>query len=281
MQKAGSALPVVTNDDAVPIVEADEDTLPGNNTRALESGQLIVVATPIGNLGDFSQRAIEALSSSHVIACEDTRHSRRLLDHHGISVPLVSFHQHNEAGRTAQLIERLQAGDRVAVVSDAGMPSVSDPGARLVNACQNHGIPLTVIPGPSAVINALTGSGFPADAFTFLGFLPTKKGQRRAAIDAAVAREHTTLFFDSPHRIVDSLQMIADASPDRLVCVARELTKKFEEFRRGPASEIASHFACKPPKGEITLVISGTRLPKWFVRSIEEHSPEKEISPNP
>jgi 16S rRNA (cytidine1402-2'-O)-methyltransferase len=227
---------------------------------------LVVVATPIGNLADISQRALTELSTADVIACEDTRHSRRLLDHHGISVPLVSFHQHNEAQRTEQLIERLAAGQRVAVVSDAGMPGVSDPGARLINACHRHDIALTVIPGPSSVINALIGSGFPADAFTFLGFLPTKKGQRRAAIDAALEREHTTLFFDSPHRIIDSLNMIVDSSPDRLVCVARELTKKFEEFRRGPAASIAEHYTTKPPKGEITLVISGARLPKWMLR---------------
>jgi 16S rRNA (cytidine1402-2'-O)-methyltransferase len=249
-------------------VEADNKDTHLEASR--EAGQLTVVATPIGNLSDFSQRAVDALSAADVIACEDTRHSRRLLDHYGISASLISFHQHNEAGRTAQLIKRLQAGESVAVVSDAGMPSVSDPGARLTHACHQHAIPLTVIPGPSAVINALTGSGFPADAFTFLGFLPTKKGQRRAALDAAIEREHTTLFFDSPHRIADSLRMIADASPDRLVCVARELTKKFEEFRRGSAVEIADHFASKPPKGEITLVISGARLPKWMLRQIND-----------
>ncbi|MEZ5328345.1 MAG: 16S rRNA (cytidine(1402)-2'-O)-methyltransferase [Verrucomicrobiales bacterium] len=224
------------------------------------------MATPIGNLADVSQRALTELATADVIACEDTRHSRRLLDHYGISVPLVSFHQHNEAQRTEQLIERLSTGQRVAVVSDAGMPGVSDPGARLIHACHAQDIALTVIPGPSSVINALIGSGFPADAFTFLGFLPTKKGQRRTAINAALEREHTTLFFDSPYRIVDSLNMIVDSSPARLICVARELTKKFEEFRRGAAADVAAHYAAKPPKGEITLVISGARLPKWMLR---------------
>lgn len=227
-------------------------------------GTLSVVATPIGNLGDISDRAREVLASASVIACEDTRHSRRLLDHCSIQVPLVSFHQHNEAMRTAQLLDRLSAGEDVALVSDAGMPGVSDPGARLIHACQREGIPLTVIPGPSAVITALVGSGFPSDAFTFGGFLPTKKGQRRRAIDVALEREHVSVFFDSPHRIVDTLAMIAEAAPDRLVCVARELSKKFEEFRREISSKLVDHFAGRPPKGEITLVIAGTKLPKWF-----------------
>lgn len=238
-----------------------------------QTGLLLVVGTPIGNLSDISQRAVSELATANIIACEDTRHSRRLLQHCGIDVPLISFHQHNEAGRSAQLLERLHAGQRVAVISDAGMPSVSDPGARLVNACHEEGIPLTVLPGPSSVITALTGSGFPADAFTFLGFLPTKKTQRLRALTEAVAREHATLFFDSPHRIIDSLGMIAEIAPERLICVARELTKKFEEFRRGTALAVASHYAGKPPKGEITLVISGAKLPKWIRCPASAHPP--------
>jgi 16S rRNA (cytidine1402-2'-O)-methyltransferase len=228
-------------------------------------GTLSVVATPIGNLGDVSERARTVLSKASVVACEDTRHSRRLLNHCSIQVPLLSFHQHNEAMRTAQLVERLKAGENVALVSDAGMPSVSDPGARLIHACQREGIPLTVIPGPSAVITAIVGSGFPSDAFTFGGFLPTKKGQRLRVLEMALARDHVTVFYESPHRIVTTLAMIAEADSDRLICVARELTKKFEEFNRGTAAELSAHYAVRPPKGEISLVIAGTDLPKWFI----------------
>jgi 16S rRNA (cytidine1402-2'-O)-methyltransferase len=224
---------------------------------------LYIVGTPIGNLADMTLRAKEVLGSVDTIACEDTRHSIVLLKHYDLHKPLVSLHEHNEAMRTAALVAEMQAGKRVAYISDAGMPGVSDPGQRLVQGVIKAGLKYEVIPGPSAVLTALIGSGFPADAFTFGGFLPVKQGQREKALTRALEREETTVFFESPHRIDGTLQMLARLSPDRKACVARELTKKFEEYRRGTAAELSAHYTAHPAKGEICLVISGTDLPKW------------------
>jgi 16S rRNA (cytidine1402-2'-O)-methyltransferase len=218
---------------------------------------LIIVPTPIGNLGDVTARAREALESADVIAAEDTRHSGLLLHHLGISKPLLSYHEHNEAMRTAELLERLRAGATVAVVSDAGTPSISDPGARLVRACAEEGLPCTVLPGPCAAITALVGSGFDASTFAFDGFLPVKSGQRQSALTRAIERPGTTIFYESPHRLLKSLEELARLAPDRRVCVARELTKKFEEYRRGLPAELAAHFTAHPPKGEICLLVEG------------------------
>lgn len=232
-------------------------------------GALYVVGTPLGNLGDISARAAEILGSVDIIACEDTRHSLPLLQHLGIRRPLVSLHEHNEAARTVQLVAEMRGGKSVACISDAGMPLVSDPGARLVRAARLAGLRVEVVPGPSAPITALAGSGFPADRFYFGGFLPVKQGQRRREVQAALEREVTSVFFESPHRLAATLQMVAEAEPERLLCVARELTKKFEEFRTGSAAELAGHYQRQPPRGEITLIFSGRELPRWFMREPE------------
>ncbi len=220
---------------------------------------LYVIGTPIGNLNDITLRAVEVLKTADVIAAEDTRHSGNLLRHFEIRKPLVSYHEHNEAMRTAELAERLAAGENVALITDAGMPGVSDPGARLIRACIERGLPYTIVPGVSAVLTALVGSGFSMERFEFRGFLPNKSGGRERDILAAAETEATIVFFESPHRIVKTLAVCAEVMPDRQLCVARELTKKFEEFRRGRASELLAHYEAHPPKGEITLVIAATR----------------------
>jgi 16S rRNA (cytidine1402-2'-O)-methyltransferase len=218
---------------------------------------LYVVATPIGNLADITLRALEVLKSADVIAAEDTRHSGNLLKHFEIRKPLVSYHEHNEAMRSAELAERLAAGENVALITDAGMPGLSDPGARLIRKCIERGLPYTIVPGVSAILTALVGSGLGADSFCFRGFLPVKSGQRERELLAAVDRSETTIFFESPYRILKTLAACAELMPDRRLCIARELTKKFEEFRQGTAAELRSHYEAHPAKGEITLVISG------------------------
>lgn len=229
-------------------------------------GTLYLVGTPIGNLADLTLRARGILATVDLIACEDTRHSLPLLQHHGIRKPLVSLHEHNEAGRSVQLLDDLRAGRSVAVISDAGMPLVSDPGQRLLHEIRRAGLPYEVIPGPSAPITALVGSGLPATSFFFGGFLPVKSGQRRRALENALAREETSVFFESPHRLLSTLTTLAELAPDRPVCVARELTKKFQEFHTAPASACLTRFQARPPKGEITLVMAGTDLPRWMTR---------------
>ena len=218
---------------------------------------LSVIGTPIGNLNDITLRALEALKGADVIAAEDTRHSGNLLRHFEIRKPLVSYHQHNEAMRTAELVERLAAGDNVALITDAGMPGLSDPGARLIRACIERGLDYTIIPGVSAILTALVGSGFDLERFCFLGFLPVKSGGRERELRAAADRTETTVFFESPYRINKTLAACAGIMPERPVCVARELTKKFEEFRRGTAAELLAHYEAHPAKGEITLVVEG------------------------
>ena len=217
---------------------------------------LTIVPTPIGNLQDITLRALETLRQADVIAAEDTRHSGILLHHHGISKPMVSFHEHNEAFRTASLIEDIAQGRSVALITDAGMPGISDPGFRLVRACRERNLPVTVLPGPSAVPTALAGSGLPSNAFYFGGFLPVKSGRRRNELERAIAREETSIYFESPHRLVKSLEVLHEIAPETSVCVARELTKKFEEYRRGQPGELLAHYQAHPPKGEITLVMS-------------------------
>jgi 16S rRNA (cytidine1402-2'-O)-methyltransferase len=220
---------------------------------------LYLIGSPIGNLGDITLRALEILKEVAIIAAEDTRRSSILLKRFEISKPLLSFHEHNEARRTAELVARMQTGEKVALLTDAGMPSISDPGYRIVRACIQHGIRIEVIPGPSAVLTALVGSGLPPDRFFFGGFLPVKSGQREKELNAALGREVTSIYFESPHRIVRSLETIRNADPTRQVCVARELTKQYEEYRRGEAAEVLIHYETHPPKGEITIVISGSK----------------------
>jgi 16S rRNA (cytidine1402-2'-O)-methyltransferase len=218
---------------------------------------LYVVGTPIGNLADITLRALETLRLADVVAAEDTRHSGNLLRKYEIHKPLVSFHAHNEARRTQELIAQLQAGRQVALITDAGLPGVSDPGARLVRACAEAGLPYTIIPGPSAVLTGLVGSGLPADRFYYAGFLPTKSGQRERELRNALERMETSVFFESPYRLVRTLEVCARLAPGRLLCVARELTKQFEEYRRGNGVDLLAHYQQHPPKGEITFVVAG------------------------
>lgn len=217
---------------------------------------LYLVPTPIGNLGDITLRALEVLKTVDLIACEDTRHSGHLLRHFGIDRPLVSYHEHNEARRTAELIEQIAAGRNIAIVTDAGLPGISDPGHRLLRACQERGFPYTVLPGASSVLTALIGSGFDATRFYFAGFLPVKSGGRERELRAAAARQETTIFLESPYRLVKTLQAAAEILGDRPLCVARELTKTFEEYRRGTAAILLAHYSAHRPKGEIVLLVS-------------------------
>src|SRR5919198_58491 len=217
---------------------------------------LYVVATPIGNLGDITLRALEVLRGVDIVAAEDTRHSGLLLKHFEVKKPFVSYHEHNEAARTAELVERLGRGENVALITDAGMPGLSDPGLRLIRECIKRELPFTIVPGPSAILTALLGSGFSTEKFSFRGFLPVKSGQRERELRAAAERVETTMFFESPYRLIKTLSACNETMPERQLCVARELTKKFEEFRRGTAAELLAHYKAHPPKGEIVVVIS-------------------------
>ncbi|MEO8825901.1 MAG: 16S rRNA (cytidine(1402)-2'-O)-methyltransferase [Chthoniobacterales bacterium] len=205
----------------------------------------------------MTRRAVEVLQAAHVIAAEDTRHTAILLKAFDVHKPLISYHEHNESARTPELIERLKAGEDIALVTDAGMPSLSDPGFRIIAACIEQGLAFTVLPGPSSITTALVGSGFPCDRFYFGGFLPPKSGRRENEIIACGGRNETSIYFESPHRIERTLEVMARHFPERKVCVARELSKKFEEYVRGTPGELLQHFQAKPPKGEICVLISG------------------------
>jgi 16S rRNA (cytidine1402-2'-O)-methyltransferase len=217
---------------------------------------LYVVATPIGNLADITLRALDILKQVDVVAAEDTRHSGLLLKHVGIRKPFVSYHDHNEAARTAELIERLARGHNIALITDAGTPGLSDPGLRLIRECIKRELPFTIVPGPSSILTALLGSGFSTEKFSFRGFLPVKSGQRERELRGAAEREETTIFFESPYRLVKTLAACLDVLPGLQLCVARELTKKFEEFRRGTAAELLAHFQSHRPRGEIVLMVA-------------------------
>jgi 16S rRNA (cytidine1402-2'-O)-methyltransferase len=221
---------------------------------------LAVCATPIGNLDDVTLRVLEELRAADVVLCEDTRHTRVLLDRHGISgAKLLSYHEHNEAKRTAEVLPRLEAGERIALVSDAGMPGVSDPGARLVAAALERGVPVTVLPGPSAVETALVASGLAAERYQFLGFLPRGAAALRALWSELAGLPHPAVAFESPQRLPATLRSLAEVDPERQVAVCRELTKRFEEVVPGSAAEVAARFV-ESPKGEITLVIGPGRV---------------------
>src|SRR5437588_11546572 len=217
---------------------------------------LYVVATPIGNLGDITVRALQVLKSVDLVAAEDTRHSGLLMKHFGIKKPFISYHEHNEAKRTAELVERLAAGEYVALITDAGTPGLSDPGLRLVRECIQRELSFTIIPGPSSILTALVGSGFSTERFSFRGFLPVKTGRRERELRAAAESGETIIFFESPYRLTKTLAACIAVMPDRQLCIARELTKKFEEFRRGTAGELLADYEARPPKGEIVVVIS-------------------------
>lgn len=227
-------------------------------------GRLQIVATPIGNIGDLGDRARQTLEEADLVACEDTRHTGLLLNRLGIKRPLLSLHEHNEASRVANLLTRIRSGEQIVLVSDAGYPTVSDPGQRLVRAVVREGLDLTVIPGPSAVLTALAGSGLPAGRFFFGGFLPTKKGQREQELTRALEADFTSVYFESPHRIHKTLDVLASLAPDRPICIARELTKRFEQFIHGSVKDASAILSAGSSKGEFTLVISGTKIPKWF-----------------
>lgn len=221
-------------------------------------GTLYVVATPIGNLEDITLRAIKTLRQVDMIAAEDTRHTRRLLSAHQIKGRLVSFHEHNEARRTSELIERLKNGDAIALVSDAGTPGVSDPGYRLVQAAASMKMPVVPIPGASAAVAALSASGLPTDTFTFVGFPARKKNKRLEQIAALAKLPHTLIFYQSPRRIVSLLEELLDGFGDRRAVVAREVTKLHEEFIHGDLSEISTRLKTRGDvKGECTLIVAG------------------------
>jgi 16S rRNA (cytidine1402-2'-O)-methyltransferase len=218
------------------------------------SGSLVVCPTPIGNMEDITLRVLTALRSADVVACEDTRHTRVLLDRHGVSARTVSYHEHNEASRASELVGRMQAGETVALVSDAGMPLVNDPGFLLVAACVAAGVDVEVLPGPSAALTALVVSGLPAATWRFVGFLPRKRGELEALFRGA---GETLVAFESPRRVGASLAALAAVDPERAVAVCRELTKLHEEIVRGTAGELAARYAAEDPRGEIVVVVGG------------------------
>lgn len=215
---------------------------------------LSILPTPIGNLGDLSHRVEEVLRACDIVVAEDTRRAEQLLHHLEIRKPLVSFHEHNERERLPRLLGELHSGKRVALVTDAGTPSISDPGYRLVSACIEEKIAYTVLPGPSAVTTALVGSGLPPVPFYFGGFLPTSGSKRRGELKAAGERGVTFIYFESPHRLIKTLEDLVKLLPESRLCVARELSKKFEEYVHGTPQEVLTHFQERQVRGEITLV---------------------------
>jgi 16S rRNA (cytidine1402-2'-O)-methyltransferase len=224
---------------------------------------LFIVATPIGNLEDITYRAVRILKEADVIACEDTRQTQKLLDHYGIRKPLVSYHEHNEQARASELIERIRRGVTLALVTDAGTPLVSDPGYRIVRAAIDAGIPVVPIPGANAALTALSASGLPTDSFRFCGFLPPKSNQRRQVLERLRGETATLIFYEAPHRILESLDDIAATLGARDLAVGREMTKVHEEFIRGTPASVAAALTSRPVlKGEFTLLIgkSGERL---------------------
>jgi 16S rRNA (cytidine1402-2'-O)-methyltransferase len=227
-------------------------------SEAIAPGSLYVVSTPIGNLGDMTFRAVETLKAVDTVLAEDTRHTRRLLDHYGIATPMASYHEHIEARATPRILERLLGGANLALVSDAGTPLVSDPGARLVRAVADAGLRVVPIPGASAVLAALVASGLMEGAFTFFGFLDRKGAERRELLEAVLACPHTSVLFEAPGRVAATLQELASSGAgERRGAVARELTKQFEEVRRGTVRELATYYEASPPRGEVVIVLDG------------------------
>ena len=220
------------------------------------SGKLIVCPTPIGNLEDITLRALRTLKEVDLIACEDTRQTQKLLTHYNIATPTISYHEHNEMTRSAELVKKLEEGAQVALVTDAGMPGISDPGYRLIALAIRHHVPVVPIPGPAAFLAALVASGLPTDSFRFSGFLPAKQGQRRELLESIKESPRTQVFYEAPHRVREALEdVVAVLGPDRPVVLAREVTKLHEEFLRGRAEEILQAVKSRELKGEITLLI--------------------------
>jgi 16S rRNA (cytidine1402-2'-O)-methyltransferase len=219
------------------------------------TGCLYLVGTPIGNLEDITLRALRILREADQIAAEDTRHTQKLLNHYEISRPLVSYHEHNEMTRAPELLIALEQGAKIALVSDAGMPLVSDPGYRLVTLCLRHQIPVVPVPGPSALLAALSASGLPNEEFLFVGFLPARSGERQRALERLRIEDRTIILYEAPHRIAESIAEALEILGDRPACLAREVTKLHEEFRRGKLSALATSLEERPARGEITLLI--------------------------
>jgi 16S rRNA (cytidine1402-2'-O)-methyltransferase len=241
---------------SAPVSEVTGESSSSQTTTATRpDGCLYLVGTPIGNLEDITLRAVRILKEVDQIACEDTRHTAKLLNHYQIEKPLVSYHEHNEMTRAAELVVALEQGAKIALVSDAGMPLVSDPGHRLVAMCLRHHIDVVPIPGPSALLAALSASGLPNEEFLFVGFLPSRSGERRRALDRLRIEDRTIIFYEAPHRVEECIADVREILGDRQACLAREVTKLHEEFRRGKLSEIAASLEEKPARGEITLLI--------------------------
>lgn len=230
----------------------------GSESGNGEKGALYIVSTPIGNMGDMSFRAVEVLSSAALVVAEDTRHSRRLLDHYQITTRCAPYHEHNEARETPRLVKRLMEGETIALITDAGTPLLSDPGGRLVAAAIDAGIDVIPIPGASALLAALVGSGLAGDQFTFFGFLPRKGKERLRVLTEIMRMRHTAIIYEAPPRVGATLSEIAEAgAAARTAVVARELTKKFEEYARGTVAELAQKFSDAPARGEVVILISG------------------------
>ena len=239
-------------------------------TAPERAGRLFVVSTPICNMGDFSFRAVETLRNVATILAEDTRHSRRLLDRYEITTPVMAYHEHNEAKLTPRLVERLATGEDLALVTDAGTPLLSDPGARLVRAAADAGIAVVPVPGASALLAALVAAALPAERFTFFGFLPRRGREREAALDELLALRHTAVLYEAPNRVADTLAELDErGAGDRRAAVAREMTKQFEEVRRGTLAELRTYYEESPPRGEVVIVVAGAPeqvLPEELVR---------------
>jgi 16S rRNA (cytidine1402-2'-O)-methyltransferase len=235
---------------------------PGYSSPHRSAGKMYVVGTPIGNLEDITLRALNTLKASDLIACEDTRRTQKLLNHYNVRTPTISYHEHNEMTRAPELVLEMEQGSVISLVSDAGTPVLSDPGFRLVHLAIRHKIPVVPVPGPSALVAALTAAGIPMNEFIFAGFLPVKRSARRKALTSLAGPEKTVVFYEAPHRIIDSLQDIRDILGDREAVIAREVTKIHEEFLRGSVAEIHGLLKKEPVKGELTIIVGPGAAPQ-------------------
>ena len=237
------------------------------------TGMLYLCATPIGNLGDITYRAVEMLRAADVIAAEDTRHTRGLLAHYDIHTPMTSYHEHNKEEKGAELIARMRAGETVVCVSDAGLPGIADPGGDLARRAIAEGLPVTPLPGANAALSALICAGLPLDGFTFVGFLPRKEKKRREVLTRIAAYPETLIFYEAPHRLRDALAALVDAlGAQRRACAARELTKKFEELRRMTLGDLLAHYREHEPRGEFVLIVAGADESAVVADAAEEMS---------
>lgn len=236
-------------------------------------GTLYLCPTPIGNLEDVTPRVLRILGEVDLVAAEDTRHTGNLLRHFAIATPLISYHEHNKRDRGLELLQRLQGGENVAIVSDAGMPGISDPGEELVQLAVAAAVPVVALPGPNAALTALVASGLPAGLFTFVGFLPRTQKKRRELLRDLAALPHTLVFYEAPHRLKATLGELQAELGNRTLCAARELTKRYEEYIRGTVAEVLAHFAAVEPRGEFTLVVAGADP-----AAAEEEAGQRELS---